>query len=132
MKYFFLFALVAASVSVQAAQITKRFDVTYPNQQTYLNQEANPRLNEIASYMKSHPDTKLLIQGHTDNVGSVETNMKVSKARADAVKNYLVKKEGLEASRISSEGFGSKYPIATNSTPEGRADNRRVIGAVTL
>lgn len=132
MKYFFLFALVAASVSVQAAQITKRFDVTYPNQQTYLNQEANPRLNEIASYMKSHPYTKLLIQGHTDNVGSVETNMKVSKARADAVKNYLVKKEGLEASRISSEGFGSKYPIATNSTPEGRADNRRVIGAVTL
>lgn len=132
MKYFLLFALFVSSVAVHAGQISKRFDVTFPNGQTFLNDEANPHLNEIASYMKSHPEAKLLIQGHTDNVGSFATNMKVSQERADAVKDYLVKKEGLDASRISSEGFGSKYPIATNSTPEGRADNRRVIGAVTL
>lgn len=132
MKYFLLFALLALSVSVQAEQISKRFKVTYPNQQTNLNDEANPHLNEIASYLKSHPGSKLVVQGHTDNVGSSVTNMKVSQERADAVKNYLIEKEGVEASRITAEGYGARYPIAKNSTPEGRAENRRVIGAVTL
>jgi outer membrane protein OmpA-like peptidoglycan-associated protein len=68
---------------------------------------------------------KLRINGHTDNVGKEPANVKLSQGRADAIKNYLVKK-GINKNRINSKGFGSKKPIATNTTDAGRQQNRRV------
>jgi OOP family OmpA-OmpF porin len=65
------------------------------------------------------------LKGHTDNVGNAAKNTQLSKQRAEAVKNYLVSK-GVSASVIQTYGFGSTQPIATNNTPEGRAQNRRV------
>lgn len=67
----------------------------------------------------------LKLSGHTDNTGSNSLNMRLSKERAEAVKNYLVSK-GANASRIEAVGYGSSQPIATNSTAEGRQKNRRV------
>jgi len=82
-------------------------------------------LDELAKIMKNHPNFKLEISGHTDNVGSEASNLKLSKARAMAVRTALVTRK-VAASRIKVEYFGSSKPIAPNTTEEGRAKNRRV------
>lgn len=82
-------------------------------------------LDELAELLKKKPEYKLLIEGHTDNVGSRTSNITLSKNRATAVKNYLVKK-GVAASRFVVNWFGPDKPIDTNDTDEGRQRNRRV------
>jgi outer membrane protein OmpA-like peptidoglycan-associated protein len=82
-------------------------------------------LDELSELLKKKPNFKLLIDGHTDNVGKAAFNMKLSKSRAESVKTYLVNK-GIDASRITSKGYGLTKPIASNKTPEGRQKNRRV------
>lgn len=74
--------------------------------------------------MKKNPDIKIEIQGHTDNVGTREHNMKLSENRAKAVYEYLVSR-GIDKNRMTYKGYADLYPIDTNDTPEGRARNRR-------
>ena len=74
---------------------------------------------------------KLSINGHTDNVGNAEKNQKLSEDRAAAVKAYLESK-GVDASRLTSAGFGQDQPVADNKTKAGRAKNRRVEFAITF
>ncbi|MFO0596507.1 MAG: OmpA family protein [Myxococcaceae bacterium] len=82
-------------------------------------------LDEVAEVLKKNPDVgPVLIEGHTDNVGSREANMSLSKRRAKAVEKYLIDK-GIAQKRLKSDGFGFDRPIATNDTPLGRAKNRR-------
>ena len=69
---------------------------------------------------------KLYVVGHTDNVGTVEANMKLSKDRADAVVNALITKYAIPAARLKSYGVASLSPVASNDTEEGKAKNRRV------
>jgi len=87
-------------------------------------------LNLLATMLKEQPDYKIAITGFTDNVGSAASNVILSQNRAENVKAYLVR-QGVDASRISAEGYGMENPIADNSTPEGRAKNRRVEFLVT-
>jgi outer membrane protein OmpA-like peptidoglycan-associated protein len=82
-------------------------------------------LTALAELLKSKPGSKLKISGHTDSVGSDALNLQLSKVRAEAVRNYLVKK-GVPLNRFIVEFFGETQPIADNATPEGRAKNRRV------
>ena len=82
-------------------------------------------LDELADVLKKRNEFKLSLSGHTDNVGKPEANLSLSKNRTLAVKSYLVKK-GIDPERIKAEWFGQTKPIATNSTPEGRQQNRRV------
>ena len=82
-------------------------------------------MNELAAILKSDQTLHLEIDGHTDNTGKAESNIKLSQQRADAAKTYLVNK-GIAADRISTQGFGSTRPIASNKTKEGRAKNRRI------
>ncbi|MDL2223904.1 OmpA family protein [Bacteroidales bacterium OttesenSCG-928-M06] len=82
-------------------------------------------LDEIVNILNSIPDVNVKIQGHTDSVGEAKMNMTLSNNRANAVKNYLVKK-GIDKDRITTEGFGYSKPIADNATEEGRTQNRRV------
>ena len=82
-------------------------------------------LDTLVSMMKDHPEWHLTIEGYTDSSGRAQTNLLLSRKRALAVKNYLIKK-GIAASRLISMGFGQKDPIADNSTPAGRAINRRI------
>ena len=82
-------------------------------------------LDDVVKVMKDNPETKLSIDGHTDNTGTDAINNKLSQNRADAVKNYIVSK-GIDASRITSTGHGSSTPIADNKTAAGRQKNRRV------
>jgi OOP family OmpA-OmpF porin len=82
-------------------------------------------LDLVAEVLKKNPEVKGEIQGHTDNVGSAEYNLKLSERRAASVKAYLVSK-GIAAERLTAKGYGLTQPIASNDTKEGRAKNRRV------
>ena len=92
--------------------------------------EINPRyydeINKVGEFMKKYPTTTAVIEGHTDNVGSYEHNMKLSLQRAENVVNYLVEKFGIERSNLSAKGYGPTRRIAYNGTAEGRQKNRRI------
>ncbi|WP_354535289.1 OmpA family protein [Ralstonia sp. 1138] len=76
--------------------------------------------------IKSHPDKRILVAGYTDNVGSADSNLKLSLARAGAVRDWLIEVSGIPATQFAIQGYGDTRPIASNDTPEGRARNRRV------
>jgi len=82
-------------------------------------------LNDVYTIMSNNPTYKLSIEGHTDNTGNAAKNLQLSKDRATAAKQYLVKK-GIDINRLHSEGFGITKPIADNATKAGQAKNRRV------
>jgi OOP family OmpA-OmpF porin len=82
-------------------------------------------LDEVVNVLKSNPDIKVEIQGHTDNRGAAEFNMMLSAKRANAVLEYLVN-QGIAPDRLTAVGYGLTQPAASNATPEGRAQNRRV------
>lgn len=82
-------------------------------------------LNELFEYLSLKKAIKIEIAGHTDNVGDDAANMKLSAARAEAVKNYLIKK-GISSERIKTSAFGETKPVADNETAQGRAKNRRI------
>jgi outer membrane protein OmpA-like peptidoglycan-associated protein len=84
------------------------------------------QLKKALEFIKKYPGAKIKLEGHTDSIGSEKYNLKLSEKRADATKNYLVKDGHIEASRISTMGYGKSKPIASNKTREGRAKNRRV------
>lgn len=94
-----------------------------------IKKESYPYLDKIARLMKNTP-IHVIVKGHTDNVGNADYNMKLSKARAEAVYNYLLK-AGVDASHLTYEYYGMTRPIATNDTPEGQLMNRRVEFEIT-
>ena len=91
-----------------------------------LRPESRPVLKDIAATMKKYGDLKILIEGHTDNVGSAASNLTLSDQRAAAVKAALVADFGVEGARLTTRGFGDTKPSAPNATQAGRAQNRRV------
>jgi OOP family OmpA-OmpF porin len=91
-----------------------------------LTNESKKRLKEAATVMKKYEGYSYKIQGHTDNRGNENFNIRLSGKRAEAVKSYLVS-QGVDAAILSTEGFGSAQPIANNDTREGRIQNRRVV-----
>ncbi len=88
--------------------------------------ESTPTLKEIGDMLKAHPELKLTIEGHTDNVGDAAANQTLSEQRAAAVAQYLETTYRVDASRLATKGFGATKPVASNDTPEGRQQNRCV------
>jgi len=88
--------------------------------------ESTPTLKEIGTMLKDHPDLKLAIEGHTDNVGSAGSNLALSEKRAAAVRQYLIDSYQVDAARLTAKGLGAGKPAASNDTAEGRQQNRRV------
>lgn len=87
-------------------------------------------LNEVAQVIRANPTMRVLVEGHTDNVGSDATNMRLSQARSESVKTYLVG-QGVESERLEAQGFGEDRPIDSNRTKAGRERNRRVEFTIT-
>jgi outer membrane protein OmpA-like peptidoglycan-associated protein len=99
--------------------------VTFDTGKANIRKDVAAILDAVVPILEQNPSTKLEIQGYTDNKGSVESNQKLSERRAKSVMDYLVKK-GIDKGRLTAKGFGISNPVATNDTPEGRAENRRV------
>jgi OmpA-OmpF porin, OOP family len=88
--------------------------------------ESTPTLKEIGDMLTQHADLKLTIEGHTDNTGTPAGNQALSEKRAASVRQYLIDNFAIDGARLKSAGFGSTKPAASNDTPEGRQNNRRV------
>ncbi len=104
--------------------------VNFDTGKSVVKDEFLPEIELFANFMKNNPDIKVEIQGHTDNVGNADANLKLSEDRAKAVMRVIVDKFGISENRITSKGYGMTKPIESNDTPEGRAKNRRVEAVV--
>jgi outer membrane protein OmpA-like peptidoglycan-associated protein len=101
--------------------------VKFPSDQHALSPEAQARLSELVQRLKTeNRNVYLEIQGHTDATGAAGYNEVLGRARADAVRRYL-NEQGVALNRMSTISYGQDVPVAPNNTPEGRAQNRRVV-----
>ena len=99
--------------------------VTFASDSANITSSFYSALNGIAQSLNNYPETRIQVNGYTDSTGNDAHNQELSQRRANAVAQYLVA-QGVSSSRIVANGFGSSNPIATNSTQEGRLQNRRV------
>jgi outer membrane protein OmpA-like peptidoglycan-associated protein len=100
-------------------------DVLFATGKATLSGDANRSVAKLADFLKRYPGRNVLIEGHTDSVGSDEFNLALSQQRADSVKEKLVA-DAVDAARITTVGYGKKYPMASNDTAAGKQLNRRV------
>ncbi|MEL7114851.1 MAG: OmpA family protein [Pseudomonadota bacterium] len=101
-------------------------DLTFKTGKAELGDESFATLTALAQYLRTRPDRQVVLVGHTDSEGSLEGNIALSKRRAGAVMARLVEAYGVPSEQVTADGIGYLAPIASNLTPEGRAQNRRV------
>ena len=111
--------------AVVVSKVTYNADALFDFDKSVLKPEAKASLDSLIGKIKNLTLEVVIAVGHTDAIGTVAYNQKLSVRRANAVKNYLVSK-GIEANRVYVEGKGKSQPVADNKTKEGRAKNRRV------
>ena len=101
-------------------------DIQFEINADEIQREEKERLAVIGTFMKKYPDNTAVIEGHTDNVGTTDHNMALSQQRAASVVDYLVNTYGIDRNRLSSVGYGDRFPVADNGTEEGKRMNRRI------
>jgi len=109
----------------KAIRVTFESGILFGFNSSKLDDKAKASLDKFATSLINNPQTEVQIYGHTDNVGSRAANEKVSNARANEVKSYLTN-AGVPGARLSSQGLAYDYPVASNDSEAGRAQNRRV------
>jgi outer membrane protein OmpA-like peptidoglycan-associated protein len=112
---------VGESIKLTLGENSVNFELAKAN----LTNLAKANLDKLVPVFNAYPDTNINIYGHTDSTGKLENNIKLSMARSNAVKDYLISK-GLKAERFITKGLGPDEPIDSNETEEGRRKNRRV------
>lgn len=124
-------ALLMAELTELQGKLTDRGivltigDILFAFDKDNLNSSGLSSMDKIASFLRERPNRQLLVEGHTDNVGTFEYNQALSERRAASVKNALVER-GVASDRIVTIGYSKKYPVASNDTEGGRQQNRRV------
>lgn len=111
-------------IQIELPKLFTLDNVYFDTGKATLKQASYKELNELFEYLTLKKTTIVEIAGHTDDVGSDESNLKLSQERAESVRNYLIGK-GISANRIQAKGYGESSPIAPNDSDEGRAKNRR-------
>lgn len=119
-------ALNVKDISPPPDKLCMNLKVEFATDSAEITPNYYDEISKVGVYMQKYPTTTANIEGHTDNVGGYEYNMKLSRQRAESVVNYLVEKFGIERSRLSAMGYGPTRRIAYNITPEGRQKNRRI------
>lgn len=105
-------------------------EVHFDFDQAVVKPEYFSEIEEVAQFMRQYPDVIVELEGHTDSTGTDEYNMGLSDRRANAVRQVLLDRFSIQGSRVTARGFGESQPIASNDTPAGRAQNRRVITVI--
>ncbi len=100
-------------------------DILFPLDEAALKPGGQRVLDRVAHVLAERPEQRVLVEGHTDGLGSGAYNRSLSRRRADAVANYLVRR-GVQPDRVTTRGWGESAPVASNDTPAGRQQNRRV------
>lgn len=100
-------------------------DVLFATGSAEIQGGTNQNLEKLVNFLKQYPDRQVLIEGHTDNVGSATFNQTLSRQRAESVRRFLVNR-GIESRRLSVSGYGFERPVASNDNAMGRQQNRRV------
>jgi outer membrane protein OmpA-like peptidoglycan-associated protein len=126
MKQEVVASAVAMGNDIDATGHVSVYGIYFDTGKSEIKPESDAAIAEIAKLLGNHDALKLYVVGHTDNVGSFDANMKLSKDRADAVAKALAGKHGIAAARLKSYGVSSLAPIMSNDTDEGKAKNRRV------
>lgn len=109
----------------EGIKITFDSGILFESNQSALEPQAQANLIDLAQILNKYDDTNVIIEGHTDSQGSEEYNLELSKRRAQSVSNYLAQ-QNVNPTRFTEMGYGEAYPVADNSTVEGRRQNRRV------
>jgi outer membrane protein OmpA-like peptidoglycan-associated protein/tetratricopeptide (TPR) repeat protein len=120
-------------MSVQRIEVGRSYsvsDIRYATSSAEITRSSEYILDELIVFLQENPRVRIRIEGHTDNVGGLESNMALSADRAFTVMEYL-RSKGIAAARLSFQGLGPTRPVATNDTPEGRAQNRRTAFVIT-
>lgn len=102
------------------------YGILFDTGKSDIKPESEKELKEVAGYLQSNPTVAVYIVGHTDNVGDAASNLKLSKSRGEAVKQYLITKHKIDAARLTGEGVGPLCPVAPNDNEAGKKLNRRV------
>ena len=113
-----------ASTGVQVIRLVMPGNITFKTDSADINSSFYPVLNSVAKVLNKYSNSTVMVSGHTDSTGSADYNLNLSKNRAQSVASYL-QGQGVKASRFEVLGMGSSNPIASNSTADGRAQNRR-------
>ena len=100
-------------------------DVLFDLDRADLKPEASHNIQQLASYLQQNPERKVLVEGYTDSSGSAGYNQSLSERRADSVRMALLA-QGVDPARVTTRGYGKDYPVASNASSSGRAQNRRV------
>lgn len=100
--------------------------LNFPSGQADIVSGSYPLMTKVQTVIQSFGDTEVEVEGHTDSIGTRDVNARLSEARAESVKNYLVQNGAVDSGHISSAGYADQKPISTNKTKQGRAQNRRV------
>jgi OOP family OmpA-OmpF porin len=125
-------AVPQAASAMETAIVEKgrvTLNVEFDTAKSTIRKSSHEEIGKLAAVLKKYPDLKILIEGHTDNVGNAKYNEQLSQRRADAIRKNLVEKYGIDASRLNTKGYGLTRPVASNATKEGRQKNRRVEAA---
>lgn len=110
---------------IEVGQSIRLKNIFFDPAKTILKPESYSELDRVAEFLQNNPEMVVEISGHTDNVGKAATNLKLSQGRAQAVADYIAQK-GIPKERVVAKGYGSTKPVASNTTAEGKAENRRV------
>lgn len=116
---------LAAAKQTDRGMVLTLGDVLFDTGRASLKDGATRTVDEVAGFLQSHPDRKVMIEGYTDSTGSQSTNLDLSQRRADAVRDALMRRN-VSFDRIQVRGLGDRYPVASNDTSSGRQQNRRV------
>ena len=119
-----------SKVDTDGCVVSITLSIKFDSGKSIVKSQYNPEIERFANFLKENQGVKVEIQGHTDNVGNAVANKKLSEARAEAIREKLIKEYGIASDRITAKGYGEEKPIASNDTPEGRLANRRVEAVV--
>jgi OOP family OmpA-OmpF porin len=122
--------VAAPKAAAPSAPPSLTLQLEFASGQSAILAEFETELQRAADFIRSYPESRVRIEGHTDSVGSDAVNQRLSAERADSVRRHLAERYGVAGGRIEARGFGETRPVASNATPEGRRQNRRVVVTV--